>query len=159
MIRFFINLIQYCLALILVVVGLVFLGPLIVEYVDRVMAKTEDSTSVTEQFETIARVRELLNEKEISEVSLKDLLRLIDSADSGELGPDDAAESRQLQLEQLGLSLSDVQELSFSDIQALRRMYEEFLGAEDEATPLVAPSSAVDEGIRRSDGMASPRGL
>lgn len=142
MIRFFINIIQYCLAIILALFGMVFLGPRMVEYVDAFMAETENSESDAEQFQALARVRELLNEKEISEVSLKDVLSIIDSEGSGEQSSAEDAELRQSRLEALGMSLSDVKELSLSDIQALRDVYEEFSSREGESTSPVAPSSA-----------------
>jgi predicted PurR-regulated permease PerM len=77
MIRFFGFLIRFVLSILLVVLGLVFLGPFLVKSVDQWMGKAEEYRSITEQFQVIDQVRDWFDEKEICEVKFEDLLGLL----------------------------------------------------------------------------------
>jgi hypothetical protein len=111
MIRLLGFLIRCVLSLVLVVLGLVFLGPFLVESVDQWMGKAEESQSAAEKLSVIERVRELLNEKEMNEVGLDDLLGLIESEDSSSVSSENEADTLQMKVEQLGLSPADIEAL------------------------------------------------
>lgn len=159
MIRLLGFLIRSILSLILVALGIVFFGPYLVETVDQMMEEAEEaSPSTAERFQAIERVRELLNQKEMSDIGFDDLLKLIGSEDSSS---DGEARPSRLEVDKLGLTPSD--------IEVLRGLYRDFLGEEKSATS-EEPSSAVEPGIHgstfalpatadRSDGLTSVGGL
>ncbi len=151
MIRLLGFLIRCVLSLVLVVLGLVFFGPFLVESVDQWMGQAEESQSAAERFQVIERVRELLNEKEMSAVGLDDLLRLVESGDSSGASSASEAESRQMQVEKLGLTRSE--------IEAWGEVYRDLLGGDVEPSESVESSPPVDAGIRGSDGLTPLEGL
>ena len=151
MIRFFGFLIRFVLSILLVVLGLVFLGPFLVKSVDQWMGKAEHSQSAAGQLSVLGRVRALLNEKEMSEVGLDDLLRLIESEDSSLASSGTEADSLRMKVEQLGLSPSD--------LEALGDVYRDLLRSKEDSVASVEPSPSVEAEVSGSTGLAPIGGL
>jgi hypothetical protein len=112
MIRFFSSLIRYLIAFILVILCVLFFGPFLAQKANEWRAQLAESPGFTERFQSIDRVRELLKEKALSEVGLNDLLGLLESTGTGAAPSGEETDRIQAQLERLGLTPADLQELS-----------------------------------------------
>ena len=148
MIRLLGWLIRFCLSAVLVVVGILFLGPYLLKVVDKWSGGAEEYPSIGEQFEALGQVRDLVEAKGMGEIQFEDLLRIVKSET---LSAEDA-EALRLNVEGLGLSPADV--------ETLGGMYRDSLGDQSVAPADVSePVPARESGIRPSQGLAPVGGL
>ena len=105
MIRLLGWLIRFFLSAVLVVVGILFLGPYLLKVVDKWSGRAEEYPSIAEQFEALGQVRDLVEAKGLGEIQFEDLLRIVKSE---ALSAEDA-EALRLNVEGLGLSPADVE--------------------------------------------------
>ena len=146
MIRFFGFLIRFVLSILLVVLGLVFLGPFLVKSVDQWMGKAEEYRSIPEQFQVIDRVRDWFDEKEICEVKFEDLLGIVETEGPG-------------RLEGLRNLRAEGVELSEADIEVLGSVYRELLRGGEKGSGSVKLSGPVENRIQPSGGLTPSEGL
>jgi hypothetical protein len=148
MIRLLGWLIRFCLSAVLVVVGILFLGPYLLKVVDKWSGRAEEYPSIAEQFEALGQVRELVEAKGLGEIQFEELLRIVKSE---ALSAEDA-EALRLNVEGLGLSPADV--------ETLGGMYRDSLGNQSVAPADVSePVPARESGIRPSQGLVPVVGL
>lgn len=146
MIRLLGWLIRFCLSAVLVVVGILFLGPYLLKVVDKWSGRAEEYPSIAEQFEALGQVRELVEAKGLGEIQFEELLRIVKSE---ALSAEDA-EALRLNVEGLGLSPADV--------ETLGGMYRDSLG--DQSAPGGdAPIQAIERVVRPSEGLEPAHGL
>ena len=148
MIRLLGWLIRFCLSAVLVVVGILFLGPYLLKVVDKWSGRAEEYPSIAEQFEALGQVRDLVEAKGMGEIQFEELLRIVKSET---LSAEDAQALR-LNVEGLGLSPADV--------ETLGGMYRDSLGDQSVAPADVSePVPARESGIRPSQGLVPVVGL
>lgn len=147
MIRLLGWLIRFCLSAVLVVVGILFLGPYLLKVVDKWSGGAEEYPSIAEQFEALGQVRDLVEAKGMSEIQFEDLLRIVKSE---RLSAEDAQALR-LRVEGLGLSPSDV--------ETLGEIYRDSLGDQPVAAGVDEPIQARERVIRSSEGLEPAHGL
>lgn len=148
MIRLLGWLIRFCLSAVLVVVGILFLGPYLLKVVDKWSGRAEEYPSIAEQFEALGQVRDLVEAKGLGEIQFEELLRIVKSET---LSAEDA-EALRLNVEGLGLSPADV--------ETLGGMYRDSLGDQSVAPADVSePVPARESGIRPSQGLVPVVGL
>ena len=141
-------LIRFCLSAVLVVVGILFLGPYLLKVVDKWSGRAEEYPSIAEQFEALGQVRDLVEAKGMGEIQFEELLRIVKSET---LSAEDAQALR-LNVEGLGLSPADV--------ETLGGMYRDSLGDQSVAPADVSePVPARESGIRPSQGLVPVVGL
>ena len=141
MIRLLGWLIRFCLSAVLVVVGILFLGPYLLKVVDKWSGRAEEYPSIAEQFEALGQVRELVEAKGLGEIQFEELLRIVKSE---ALSAEDA-EALRLRVEGLGLSPADV--------ETLGGMYRDSLGDQPAPAGVDAPIQAREKVIRPSEGL------
>ncbi|MDB2681732.1 hypothetical protein N9Z14_03940 [Opitutales bacterium] len=148
MIRLLGWLIRFFLSAVLVVVGILFLGPYLLKVVDKWSGRAEEYPSIAEQFEALGQVRDLVEAKGLGEIQFEELLRIVKSET---LSAEDA-EALRLNVEGLGLSPADV--------ETLGGMYRDSLGDQSVAPADVSePVPARESGIRPSQGLVPVVGL
>jgi ubiquinone biosynthesis protein Coq4 len=148
MIRLLGWLIRFCLSAVLVVVGILFLGPYLLKVVDKWSGRAEEYPSIAEQFEALGQVRDLVEAKGMGEIQFEELLRIVKSET---LSAEDAQALR-LNVEGLGLSPADV--------ETLGGIYRDSLGDQSVAPADVSePVPARESGIRPSQGLVPVVGL
>lgn len=147
MIRLLGWLIRFCLSAVLVVVGILFLGPYLLKVVDKWSGGAEEYPSIAEQFEALGQVRDLVEAKGMSEIQFEDLLSIVKSE---RLSAEDAQALR-LRVEGLGLSPSDV--------ETLGEIYRDSLGDQPVAAGVDEPIQARERVIRSSEGLEPAHGL
>ena len=148
MIRLLGWLIRFCLSAVLVVVGILFLGPYLLKVVDKWSGRAEEYPSIAEQFEALGQVRDLVEAKGLGEIQFEELLRIVKSET---LSAEDAQALR-LNVEGLGLSPADV--------ETLGGIYRDSLGDQSVAPADVSePVPARESGIRPSQGLVPVVGL
>ena len=148
MIRLLGWLIRFCLSAVLVVVGILFLGPYLLKVVDKWSGRAEEYPSIAEQFEALGQVRDLVEAKGLGEIQFEELLRIVKSET---LSAEDA-EALRLNVEWLGLSPADV--------ETLGGIYRDSLGDQSVAPADVSePVPARESGIRPSQGLVPVVGL
>ena len=148
MIRLLGWLIRFCLSAVLVVVGILFLGPYLLKVVDKWSGRAEEYPSIAEQFEALGQVRDLVEAKGMGEIQFEELLRIVKSET---LSAEDA-EALRLNVEGLGLSPADV--------ETLGGIYRDSLGDQSVAPADVSePVPARESGIRPSQGLVPVVGL
>jgi len=141
MIRLLGWLIRFCLSAVLVVVGILFLGPYLLKVVDKWSGRAEEYPSIAEQFEALGQVRDLVEAKGLGEIQFEELLRIVKSET---LSAEDAQALR-LGVEGLGLSPADV--------ETLGGMYRDSLGDQPAPAGVDAPIQARERVIRPSEGL------
>ena len=141
MIRLLGWLIRFCLSAVLVVVGILFLGPYLLKVVDKWSGRAEEYPSIAEQFEALGQVRDLVEAKGLGEIQFEELLRIVKSET---LSAEDA-EALRLNVEGLGLSPADV--------ETLGGMYRDSLGDQPAPADVYAPIQARERVIRPSEGL------
>ena len=141
MIRLLGWLIRFCLSAVLVVVGILFLGPYLLKVVDKWSGRAEEYPSIAEQFEALGQVRDLVEAKGLGEIQFEELLRIVKSET---LSAEDA-EALRLNVEGLGLSPEDV--------ETLGGMYRDSLGDQPAPADVDAPIQARERVIRPSEGL------
>ena len=141
MIRLLGWLIRFCLSAVLVVVGILFLGPYLLKVVDKWSGRAEEYPSIAEQFEALGQVRDLVEAKGLGEIQFEELLRIVKSE---ALSAEDA-EALRLRVEGLGLSPADV--------ETLGGMYRDSLGDQPAPAGVDAPIQAREKVIRPSEGL------
>ena len=141
MIRLLGWLIRFCLSAVLVVVGILFLGPYLLKVVDKWSGRAEEYPSIAEQFEALGQVRDLVEAKGLGEIQFEELLRIVKSET---LSAEDA-EALRLNVEGLGLSPADV--------ETLGGMYRDSLGDQPAPAGVDAPIQAREKVIRPSEGL------
>lgn len=141
MIRLLGWLIRFCLSAVLVVVGILFLGPYLLKVVDKWSGRAEEYPNIAEQFEALGQVRDLVEAKGMGEIQFEDLLRIVKSE---ALSAEDAQALR-LRVEGLGLSPADV--------ETLGGMYRDSLGDQPAPAGVDAPIQAREKVIRPSEGL------
>ena len=141
MIRLLGWLIRFCLSAVLVVVGILFLGPYLLKVVDKWSGRAEEYPSIAEQFEALGQVSELVEAKGLGEIQFEELLRIVKSE---ALSAEDA-EALRLRVEGLGLSPADV--------ETLGGMYRDSLGDQPAPAGVDAPIQAREKVIRPSEGL------
>ena len=141
MIRLLGWLIRFCLSAVLVVVGILFLGPYLLKVVDKWSGRAEEYPSIAEQFEALGQVRDLVEAKGLGEIQFEELLRIVKSET---LSAEDAQALR-LGVEGLGLSPADV--------ETLGGMYRDSLGDQPAPAGVDAPIQARERVIRSSQGL------
>ena len=141
MIRLLGWLIRFCLSAVLVVVGILFLGPYLLKVVDKWSGRAEEYPSIAEQFEALGQVRDLVEAKGLGEIQFEELLRIVKSET---LSAEDA-EALRLNVEGLGLSPADV--------ETLGGMYRDSLGDQPAPADVDAPIQARERVIRPSEGL------
>lgn len=141
MIRLLGWLIRFCLSAVLVVVGILFLGPYLLKVVDKWSGRAEEYPSIAEQFEALGQVRDLVEAKGLGEIQFEELLRIVKSET---LSAEDAQALR-LGVEGLGLSPADV--------ETLGGMYRDSLGDQPAPAGVDAPIQAREKVIRPSEGL------
>jgi hypothetical protein len=147
MIRLLAWLIRFCLSAVLVVVGILFLGPYLLKVVDKWSGRAEEYPSIAEQFEALGQVRDLVEAKGLGEIQFEELLRIVKSET---LSAEDAQALR-LGVEGLGLSPADV--------ETLGGMYRDSLGDQPAPAGVDAPIQARERVIRSSQGLVPVVGL
>jgi hypothetical protein len=147
MIRLLGWLIRFCLSAVLVVVGILFLGPYLLKVVDKWSGRAEEYPSIAEQFEALGQVRDLVEAKGLGEIQFEELLRIVKSET---LSAEDAQALR-LGVEGLGLSPADV--------ETLGGMYRDSLGDQPAPAGVDAPIQARERVIRSSQGLVPVVGL
>ena len=147
MIRLLGWLIRFCLSAVLVVVGILFLGPYLLKVVDKWSGRAEEYPSIAEQFEALGQVRDLVEAKGLGEIQFEELLRIVKSET---LSAEDA-EALRLNVEGLGLSPADV--------ETLGGMYRNSLGDQPAPAGVDAPIQARERVIRSSQGLVPVVGL
>ena len=141
MIRLLGWLIRFFLSAVLVVVGILFLGPYLLKVVDKWSGRAEEYPSIAEQFEALGQVRDLVEAKGLGEIQFEELLRIVKSE---ALSAEDA-EALRLNVEGLGLSPADV--------ETLGGMYRDSLGDQPAPADVDAPIQARERVIRPSEGL------
>ena len=141
MIRLLGWLIRFFLSAVLVVVGILFLGPYLLKVVDKWSGRAEEYPSIAEQFEALGQVRDLVEAKGMGEIQFEELLRIVKSE---ALSAEDA-EALRLNVEGLGLSPADV--------ETLGGMYRDSLGDQPAPADVDAPIQARERVIRPSEGL------
>ena len=141
MIRLLGWLIRFCLSAVLVVVGILFLGPYLLKVVDKWSGRAEEYPSIAEQFEALGQVRDLVEAKGLGEIQFEELLRIVKSET---LSAEDA-EALRLNVEGLGLSPADV--------ETLGGMYRDSLCDQPAPADVDAPIQARERVIRPSEGL------
>lgn len=149
MIRLLGWLIRCCFSFVLVLVGVVFFGPYLVQVVDKFSGRAEEYPSFSEHFQSMGRVWDLLEEKELSEIGFHDLMSLNESEESSSDRIDSSGQLR---------SLGDG--LTAAEIETLGGVYRDILGREQSSSAEeAAPLADGESGIRPSDGVRPSGGL
>lgn len=149
MIRLLGWLIRCFLSFVLVLVGVVFFGPYLVQVVDKWAGRVEEYPSFSERLESMGRVWDLLEEKELGEIGFQDLMSMNGSEESS---PDSIDSPEQLRV--LGHGLTP------AEIETLGGIYRDILdGEQSSSLEEAAPLADAESGIRPSGGLTPSGGL
>jgi len=124
--------------------------PYMIDWVTQQVSPEGTDGEAFSQVEVIQKVRALYESKPLSEMTMDDLLSLIDSPETAKLSDEKKAELRYMITEEL--------KLSPEEIKGLGAFYQEYIGNPEpkEDTP---NTDTPESGIRKSSGLKPSNGL